>query len=165
MKKRFSILALLVLLTLVLAACGGGSAAPTSAPAPSGNSGGGDVAAPTAAESSAGGESAATEPPAPPPANEAPADVPLMDGAYDVDIQRGGTQITYKVDADVQTVVDFYHEVLPPLGWEIKGPPDSVVGNIASMLRKNATDEQLSINMQYNPNAQFTVVTIALSRK
>ncbi len=165
MKKRFSILALLVLLTLVLAACGSG-AAPTSAPASSGNAGGGEVAAPTAAESgSGGGEESPTEPPAPPPANEAPADVPLIDGAYDVDIQRGGTQITYKVDADVQTVVDFYHEVLPPLGWEIKGPPDSVVGNIASMLRKNAADEQLSVNMQYNPNAQFTVVTIALSRK
>ncbi len=164
MKKGFSILALLVLLTLVLTACGGG-AAPTSAPAPSGNAGGEEAAPPTAAESGSAGGETATEPPAAPPANEAPADVPLMDGAYDIDIQRGGTQITYKVDAEVQSVVDFYHEVLPPLGWEIKGPPDSVVGNIASMLRKNATDEQLSINMQYNPNAQFTVVTIALSRK
>ncbi len=164
MKKGFSILAFLVLLTLVLTACGGG--APTSAPASSGSAGGEEAAPPpTAAESGSAGGETATEPPAAPPANEAPADVPLMDGAYDIDIQRSGTQITYKVDADVQSVVDFYHEVLPPLGWEIKGPPDSVVGNIASMLRKNAADEQLTINMQYNPNAQFTVVTIALSRK
>ncbi|GAB4522140.1 MAG: hypothetical protein Fur0018_03490 [Anaerolineales bacterium] len=88
-----------------------------------------------------------------------------MDGAYDVSIQHNSTQIKYKVDADVQTVVDFYHEVLPPLGWEIKGPPDSVVGSIASMLRKNANNDQLAINMQYNPNAQFTVVTISISRK
>ncbi len=161
MKKILILILTLGLLTFALVACGGGTPANTTAPAQNGGES-------SAAPPSNGGENTPAESPtesAPVEENQAPEDVPLMDGAYEVSIERDGTQIKYKVDTEVQTVVDFYHEVLPSLGWEIKGPPDSVVGSIASMLRKNANNDQLTINMQYNPNAQFTVVTIAISRK
>ncbi len=161
MKKTLILILALGLLTFALVACGGGPPANTTAPE---QDGGGSSAAPP----SNGGENTSAESPTESAAvdkNQAPEDVPLMDGAYEISIERNGTQIKYKVDAEVQAVVDFYHDVLPPLGWEIKGPPDSVVGSIASMLRKNANGDQLSINMQYNPNAQFTIVTIAISRK
>ncbi len=165
MKRYIVFVGLLAVLALVLTACGGGAASPTAAP----QGGGEEGSAVTTAPPSSGGEAAEpTQQEAPttaPPVNEQPVDVPVIDGAYDLSIERGGTQMRYKVDNDVQSVVDYYHSVLPGLGWEIKGPPDSVVGNIASMLRENEAGDRLSINMQYNPNAQFTVVTIAISRK
>ncbi|RMF47842.1 MAG: hypothetical protein D6755_04605, partial [Anaerolineae bacterium] len=163
MKRKLLFWGLVLVLALILAACGG-SATPAPKAQPSGGnetsvpaSSGGEEAAPTEA-------SPAESPAAAEPASEQPQDVPVMEGAYDLSVERSGTQMRYKVDSDVQTVVDFYHGILPSLGWEIKGPPDSVVGNIASMLRENAAGDRLSINMQYNPNAQFTVVTIAISR-
>lgn len=97
--------------------------------------------------------------------NGVPTDMPLPQDYYDLKVARNGTQITYKINAEVQTAVDFYHNQLEPLGWEIKGPPDSVVGNIATMLRENEAGDRASINMQYNPNGSFTVITISINRK
>lgn len=97
--------------------------------------------------------------------NGVPTDMPLPQDYYDLKVARNGTQITYKINAEVQTAVDFYHNQLEPLGWEIKGPLDSVVGNIATMLRQNEAGDRASINMQYNPNGSFTVITISINRK
>lgn len=160
MKRKWFLLSLTVVLAFVLAACGG-----SSTPAPSGGENTASAPAASGGETEPASAAPAESPAAAEPANAQPVDVPVMEGAYDLSIERSGTQMRYKVDSEVQTVVDFYHSVLPGQGWEIKGPPDSVVGNIASMLRENKAGDRLSINMQYNPNAQFTVVTIAISRK
>lgn len=91
-------------------------------------------------------------------------DIPVMDGAYRLQVMRGGSSIMYQVDADIEEVVSFYQEQLSLKGWEMAGPPDSALPAIASMLRQNAAKDRLTINMQYNPNAGFVTLSIQVVR-
>jgi hypothetical protein len=91
-------------------------------------------------------------------------DIPVMEGAYRLQVMRGGSSIMYQVDAEIEEVVTFYQEQLPLKGWEMAGPPDSALPSIASMLRQNAAKDRLTINMQYNPNAGFVTLTIQVAR-
>jgi hypothetical protein len=157
MVKKSLVILLSLLMIMLLAACGGGGQAPAAAPveeqpvdaAPAGETGG---------ESQPVAEASPAE-------SEVPEDVPLMDGAYDLDVGRKGTQIAYKVDATIADVVTFYQEALAALGWENAGPPDSAMANIANIIRQNSNGDRLSIAMQFNPNASFTVLTITVNRK
>lgn len=92
-------------------------------------------------------------------------DIPLPQGYYDANISSDGGQIVYKVGGSSEEVVQYYQDTLPEFGWEMAGPSDTVIGNTALMLRENADADRLSINMQYNPNAGFTVVTLVITRK
>lgn len=92
-------------------------------------------------------------------------DIPLPVGYYDENISQESGQINYKVAGTAEDVVAFYQEKLPEFGWDLAGPKDTAVGNTALMLRKNANGDSLSINMQYNQNGQFTVVTLVVSRE
>jgi len=89
-------------------------------------------------------------------------DVPIVDGAYQV--QKGKSSIIYQVDGSIEDVVAFYQTELPNYGWELSGPPDNAIGAIATMLRENANEDLLAINMQYNNVGDFVRVTITLSR-
>lgn len=91
-----------------------------------------------------------------------PEDVPIMQGAYKVQVARGGANVVYQVDTDIQTVVQFYQDQLPGMGWEMAGPPDNVVGSIATMLRQNEDGERMTVNMQENSIGGFVQVTIAV---
>ena len=95
---------------------------------------------------------------------EVPDDIPIMPGAYRLQVARSGSQITYQVDGDIPPVVEFYQQQLETLGWQMTRSPDSVVGAIAAMARTNEAGDSLTINMQYNPNGDFVVIAIAILR-
>jgi hypothetical protein len=91
-------------------------------------------------------------------------DVPIPQGAYDANLSSTGNQIVYKVGGLASQVVDFYVSRLSESGWEVAGQ-DTVVGHTALMTRVKPNGDRLSINMQYNPNADFTVVTLVVTRQ
>lgn len=94
----------------------------------------------------------------------APPDVPIMEGAYRLQIMRDGRNIIFQIDTDIETVVGYYQQQLPFYGWEMAGAPDSVVSSIASMLRENANEDRLTLNLQENKKGGFVTVTIAVVR-
>jgi hypothetical protein len=95
---------------------------------------------------------------------EVPEDVPIMDGAYELQAGRSGKNVVYQIDATVQDVVAFYQGVLADYGWEMAGPPDNAVGAIGTMLRENAIGDRLAINMQRNEVGGFVRLSITISR-
>ncbi len=140
MKRSFVYVVVVgAMLALLLVACGGGAA--TQAPADT-----------------------ATEAP-PPLSEEIPDDLPIIDGAYNVDVTSKGSNVQFQVDGDVETVLAFYQENLPNHGWEETRSPDSAIGAMGAMSRENEAGDSLTINMQYNPTGDFVVVQIALVRK
>lgn len=169
----FNVIVLFLILSMLISACG-----PAATPLP-----GGDSQPPATVESSVSepaesedvdadivGESdVPTGEPQPSVASDSPLarvpeNVPIMDGAYDAKVSGSGLQINYKVSGSVSEVVEYYQIRLAELGWESAGPPDTAVGATALMLRKNADDNRLSINLQYNPNGLFTVVSLVVTR-
>lgn len=94
-----------------------------------------------------------------------PADVPIMDGAYKLQVMRSGTTIIYQVDVSIDVAVKFYQDAFPRHGWETAGSPDTAVGQIATLLRKNAQDDRLTVNMQGNDVGGFVKITISIGRK
>lgn len=104
----------------------------------------------------------------PPPVVEdsggVPDDVPVMDGAYQLQATRSGKNVIYQVDASVEEVVAFYQEELPQFEWEMAGPPDNAIGSIGTMLRENAAGDRLTINMQGNDLGGFVRLIISVSR-
>lgn len=121
---------------------------------------GGDEPEPTAG----GEESAATQPQAAISPEGAREDIPIMESAREVQVLRGGRTITYSVDADIDTVVNFYQEELPKHGWELAGPPDSALASIATMLRENESGDRMTINLQENQLGGFVRVNISVVR-
>lgn len=93
-----------------------------------------------------------------------PADVPIMEGAYNLQVARGGNNIVYQVDASVDEVVTFYQEELPKYGWNTTRNPDTAVGSTALMLRENDAGDRINLNMQYNPIGDFVRLTITIAR-
>ena len=93
-----------------------------------------------------------------------PEDIPIMEGASNLQVATGGTNITYQVDGEIADVVGFYQDQLGNYGWESVGNPDTVVARIATLLRTNEVDDRLSINMQHNELGGFVVVTITIAR-
>jgi len=152
-KKLIYVISLLSITAVLLAACG----------TPAASTGGSGASV----ESTSGPSSVAT------PADAGlsqrvedtfPEDLPLPDGAYKVDVSAGGTQVSYQHDGTIEQMVTFLQEELPAFGWDIQGSPDSAVGAIATMLRKNEAGDTLSVNMQYNANGDFVTLTMAILR-
>jgi hypothetical protein len=92
------------------------------------------------------------------------ADIPVPEEAYQVQVARKGTTISFQIDATVDEVVGFLQENLEAMGWEMAGPPDTSVGSIATLFRKNEAGDQLSINMQGNELGGFVRVTMVVQR-
>jgi hypothetical protein len=93
-----------------------------------------------------------------------PEDVPIMEGYTSLQVTSGGNNVRYQVDGEIADLVTFYQEQLPNYGWESAGNPDTQAGKIASMLRKNAAEDRISINMQHNELGGFVVVSITIAR-
>jgi hypothetical protein len=149
-------LGIILILSMVLSACV--PAAQT--PPPSEISGGTESGGETEGEAGTGGEEEPTE-----PADTGLAeDIPLPEGYYDESISSDGKQIVFKVAGTSEETVAFYQTKLEEMGWLMAGPTDTAVGSTALMLRTNENGDRLSINMQYNPNANFTVVTLVVTR-
>ncbi len=115
---------------------------------------------------SSGGEPTAVGAPAADPSGAAvPEDVPIMDGGYNLDVIREGSQVNYTVDGDIETVMAFYQAELPLFGWEDTRAPDSAIGSIGNMSRKNAAGDSLTISLSYNGNGNFVTIQIAIIRE
>lgn len=95
---------------------------------------------------------------------EVPADIPVMEAAYQLQAGTSGKNVVYQIDTDIQEVLAFYQEELPQFGWELSGPPDNAIGSIGTMLRVNAEGDQLAINMQANQLGGFVKLTITIAR-
>ncbi len=96
-------------------------------------------------------------------APSAPPDVPIMTGAYGVQVPND-LNITYKVDAPIKDVVSFYQTALQENGWTITNNPDSVVGAMAQMARSKENGDRITFSLQFNSVGNFTVVQIFLNR-
>jgi hypothetical protein len=96
---------------------------------------------------------------------EVPPDVPVMPGAYALDVFSSGTQINFKVDGSVEDVMAYYSAELEALGWMPTRAPDSAIGVIGAMSRENEAGDKVSLTLSYNGNGDFVTVLIAVSRE
>lgn len=95
---------------------------------------------------------------------QVPEDVPIMEGAYRLQVVRDGTNVVYQIDSTIEEVATYYQEELPNYDWEIGRAPDNIIGSIATMLRFNPAGDRLAINMQANEVGGFVRLTLTISR-
>jgi hypothetical protein len=94
--------------------------------------------------------------------SQAREDIPIMEGAKNIQASRGGQTVIYEADGEIDAVVSFYEEELPKYGWEMAGPPDTALASIATMLRENQAGERMTINMAGNKLGGFVKITISV---
>ena len=152
-KKLYLLFGILVILSLTLVACGRSSTS-------GGNTGSSGSAQPGVANNGAD-----NKPDADTVGDEWPEDVPLPPDAYDIDVARNSSQLTFKLPGNIETTMAYLQEELPAYGWETEVTPDSAVGAMATMLRENAEGHRMSINVQYNQLGDFVTITMAIVRE
>ena len=170
--KRYLFLSVLLLLMLFLSACSGGN---QTEQAQTGSEDQAPVAEEAASEETSAGEAAPQEG----SAEEAPAegdtgsesqtggvpeDIPIMEGAYNMQITPDGTNISYRIDAEIEDVVTYYQEALASLGWEMTRSPDTMTASMGTMGRTNANGDRVTLSLQYNPKGLFTVLQMVVLR-
>ncbi len=148
--KSVVIVGIILYFSILLAACGNNQA--TSAPAD-------NTTTSPETETTTTLEPKATES----SKNGVPEDVPIMPGAYELQVATA-LNLSYKVDATIQEVVDYYQGEFPNYGWDVINNPDTVVGAMAQMSRSNTNGDRLIFSLQNNPIANFTSVTIYITR-
>lgn len=149
MKRNFvGVLAVIFILIVAMTGCFGGGSSADDAPA-----------------NNTGAVSNGEAPVADAAGEVIPEDVPVMPGAYNLDVIRSGTQVNYTIDGDVESVMGWYQAELEAYGWLPTRAPDSALGAIGTMSRSNEAGDSLSINMSYNQNGGFVLMQIAISRK
>lgn len=174
-KSRFTILVLSVLFALMLASCGGNS---TQAPADTSDQSSqtsDDTDSSDTTTSDTSSDTTTADDNSDDSGDEVvqqvdtgvgspPDDLPIMDGAYNLDIISDGSNVNFQIDGDIDTVLTYYQTMLPDFGWMETRSPDSAIGSIGTMARENEAGDKLSLNMQYNQNGPFVIVQIALVR-
>ena len=94
-----------------------------------------------------------------------PDDLPVIPGAYNLDVFSNGTQVNFRVDGSIENVMDYYVGALEENGWMPTRAPDNAIGVTGTMSRQNEAGDSISLNMSYNGNGDFVTVLIAISRK
>jgi len=89
-----------------------------------------------------------------------PSDIPIIE---DTSIERAseGT-LEYRVPMPLQDVVDYYQAELLAQGWEETGRPN-IFGAVATLRYSKEVEGKtrgLSVSLQYNENAQSTLVRL-----
>ena len=138
MKRTMMLCACIVFLTLALTACGSA----TVAPAPP--------------RTSSGGPSAANATPKAVPT--APANIPIMPGATDLDVSE--SSISYVIKSDLQKVIAFYEKELIAKGWKEDEKP-SIIGFLGRMNFSNP-DHQLSMILNYSETLNQVVIRMSI---
>jgi hypothetical protein len=151
LKKAALVIISLIIITLLSVACGSNQA---TTPAQTQNVAitqetGSSVVQPTAVPTK--------------PKPSAPDDVPIMPGAYAIEVPNELT-VSYKIDTTIRDVVDFYEATLPENGWDQINNPDSVVGAMAQMTRGKSNGDRITFSLQFNPVGEFTIVQIYIIR-
>jgi len=93
-----------------------------------------------------------------------PEDIPVMEGAYKLQVARAGAYVIFQVDGTIEDVVTFYQLELPNFGWHEVRSPDTSMGAMATLLRENDAKDRLNISMQKNELGGFVSVTISVQR-
>ena len=161
-KKLFLLSVLFMIIAITVAGCSGGATEAADNGGQGGEQAPTDTAPPETTDGSTEPEDGGLSDPA---GDLVPEDVPVLDGAYNLDVIRGGTQIDYTVDTDVETAMALLQEALTALGWMETRSPDTAMGNIGLMTRANEAKDTLSVNLSYNGNGGFTNISIAISRE
>jgi hypothetical protein len=160
---------LVIILLLMLTACGGSddtgseSPAPTSteAPAPT------EMVEPTQPAATVEEQpTAAEEMPTEPPAEaepQIPYDVPIMEGATQLELQDNVGTVTYVMEnVELDDVIEFYQTEMTAQGWESR--TSSLAGLMASLVYE--TDEaRTSVSLQANNIAKTVTVRLFIIKK
>jgi hypothetical protein len=157
-------LVLVLLVAALVAACGGAptpeevvTVVPTSAPA-------GDSTQPEGTPV----VDATTEEPTAEPTSDGPQiaeDVPIIEGARDLQVSPDGGNISYIIDGmTIADVVAYYQVELEKFGWELGRAPDNVLPAMGTMARVNENGDRITFSLQYNPVGEFVVVRIVVLR-
>ncbi len=91
-------------------------------------------------------------------------DIPIMEGAYDFIITKPGANFNYRVEADLETVIEYYQDHLSILGWEPTSQDDIFGPSIATLFRANPAGDQIQISLSYNAAAEYVAVSIEVTR-
>jgi hypothetical protein len=75
--------------------------------------------------------------------NRVPADVPVMDGAYELRVSSTGNSISYRVQAVFEDVIKYYQEQTPAMGWEQLGGEQIMSDSIT--MQRMKPDKNMSI--------------------
>jgi hypothetical protein len=134
-----------VLLATALAACSPG--------------GGGVQPAQPAASSAGGGNTVVivvTNTPTPEP--QAPANVPIMPGATDLNVTQ--SDISYVIKSDLNSVMAYYEKEMLAKGWKEQDKP-SVIGDFGRMYFSDP-EHQVSMLLNYSPSLNQVVIRMSL---
>ena len=163
-KRTLFVIVVLRIAAMLLVACGGGGQTESEPTVEQGNMGEevqGTGGEPAQADTQEAGPVEETSPSGP----VMPEDVPLFEGARDLQVTEDQTNIGFVIDnIEIIDVVSWYQEQLPIYNWEMGRNPDSALGSMATMVRQNANGDRISISMQYNQIGGFVVVQINLNR-
>jgi len=110
----------------------------------------------------------ATESPAEPtpskvePESGIPYNVPVMEGAADLEIQDTGTVTYLMKETMIEDVVEFYQTVMPEQGWELVTA--SEIGLMSTLVFQTA-EARVSISLQANNIAKTVTVRMFIIKK
>jgi len=100
----------------------------------------------------------------PTPVPGVPEDVPLMPGAYSVQVMRPNLLVVYRVNKPLEEVLAFYQSVLQRYGWHQLSLGDTVVGSAATLMRFKTNGDRLVLSLRYKPAERATIVAISIKR-
>lgn len=161
-----------IIVLLLLTACGGAedtSAEPTAPPATEAPAAT-DTAKPTEPAVTLSGteeeQPKPTEPPAEPDdeaESEVPFDVPIMEGAQDLLIQKETGSVTYVLEETaIEQVYEFYQSSLTEKGWEAR--TSSAIGMMATLVYETE-EARVSVSLQANEIAKTVTVRLFILAK
>ncbi len=107
-----------------------------------------------------------TEPPAEPDdeaESEVPFDVPIMEGAQDLLIQKETGSVTYVLEEmEIEQVYEFYQTSLTEQGWEAR--TSSAIGMMATLVYETE-EARVSVSLQANEIAKTVTVRLFILAK
>ena len=95
------------------------------------------------------------------PFDDGPADVPVLDDNAEL-LFGDDTTLSYYVDSDFDTAVEFYRDEMPNSGWEASANGDNVFGQIAS-LQYEKDGNQALIAITVDPTSDRTLIAITIT--
>jgi hypothetical protein len=95
--------------------------------------------------------------------NRLPADIPLMDGAFDLWISSSGNSISYRVRAVFEDVIKFYQEQTIADGWRQLGGEQIMSASIT--MQRQKPDKNMSILISAVQSSDEVLVRVMVASK
>lgn len=91
-----------------------------------------------------------------------PEDVPIMDGAENLKVGANDTYIAFEAEGTLDDVVQYYRDQLEQLGWEKRGSsPEQPIGGAQTLLRYKP-EKNISVTIQSIPESTKVRVLMTL---